>query len=104
MRHVVGMASTSSVVPHTCTPMLQISAAAKDLIQRLMCDVDERLGTNGVHEIKVCAAVGTGEAAIHARGAPSGFVPTGTAKQGMILYLLEAGHNRCVSLFQRVMP
>jgi len=31
---------------------IQISPAARDLIQRLMCDVDERLGTNGVHEIK----------------------------------------------------
>lgn len=30
-----------------------ISPAASDLIQRLMCDVDDRLGTNGVHEIMV---------------------------------------------------
>uniref|UniRef100_A0A7S0R4E5 non-specific serine/threonine protein kinase n=1 Tax=Chlamydomonas leiostraca TaxID=1034604 RepID=A0A7S0R4E5_9CHLO len=29
-----------------------VPAAAKDLIQRLMCDVEERLGTQGVHEIK----------------------------------------------------
>jgi hypothetical protein len=32
---------------------LQIAPEARDLIQRLMCDVDDRLGTNGVHEIKV---------------------------------------------------
>eukprot|EP00983_Pelagomonas_calceolata_P015628 496515-Pelagomonas_calceolata.AAC.4 len=30
-----------------------ISPAAKDLICRLMCDVDDRLGSNGVEEIKV---------------------------------------------------
>jgi len=30
-----------------------ISAEAKDLICRLMCDVDARLGTRGVEEIKV---------------------------------------------------
>ena len=30
-----------------------ISAAAKDLIARLMCDVDDRLGTTGVQELKV---------------------------------------------------
>lgn len=34
-----------------CDP--QISPLAKDLICRLMCDVEDRLGTNGVHEIKV---------------------------------------------------
>jgi serine/threonine kinase 38 len=27
---------------------ISISPAAKDLIQRLMCDVDDRLGTKGV--------------------------------------------------------
>uniref|UniRef100_A0A7S3QSN2 non-specific serine/threonine protein kinase n=1 Tax=Dunaliella tertiolecta TaxID=3047 RepID=A0A7S3QSN2_DUNTE len=31
---------------------IQISPAAKDLICRLMCDVDDRLGSNGVEEIK----------------------------------------------------
>jgi serine/threonine kinase 38 len=31
---------------------IKISPAAHDLISRLMCDVDERLGTNGVQEIK----------------------------------------------------
>lgn len=31
---------------------IQVSPAAKDLIQRLMCDVDDRLGTHGVREIK----------------------------------------------------
>ena len=30
-----------------------VSAPAKDLISRLMCDVDDRLGTLGVNEIKV---------------------------------------------------
>ena len=30
-----------------------VSGPAKDLITRLMCDVDDRLGTLGVHEIKV---------------------------------------------------
>lgn len=37
--------------------MLQIAPAAKDLICRLMCDVDERLGSNGVDEIKVRACL-----------------------------------------------
>ena len=31
----------------------QLSPEAKDLICRLMCDVDHRLGTRGAHEIKV---------------------------------------------------
>jgi len=31
---------------------IPVSPAARDLITRLMCDVDDRLGTNGVHEIK----------------------------------------------------
>lgn len=31
---------------------IAVSPAAKDLIQRLMCDVDDRLGTNGVRELK----------------------------------------------------
>ena len=34
---------------------VKLPAAAKDLIQRLMCDVDDRLGTHGgAAEIKVC--------------------------------------------------
>eukprot|EP00201_Polytomella_parva_P023273 CAMPEP_0175045356 /NCGR_PEP_ID=MMETSP0052_2-20121109/4366_1 /TAXON_ID=51329 ORGANISM="Polytomella parva, Strain SAG 63-3" /NCGR_SAMPLE_ID=MMETSP0052_2 /ASSEMBLY_ACC=CAM_ASM_000194 /LENGTH=525 /DNA_ID=CAMNT_0016308855 /DNA_START=48 /DNA_END=1625 /DNA_ORIENTATION=+ len=33
-------------------PEIQIHPAARDLIERLMCDVDTRLGTNGVSEIK----------------------------------------------------
>ena len=32
---------------------IAVSPAAKDLITKLMCDVEERLGTLGVHEIKV---------------------------------------------------
>ncbi|KAJ9528668.1 hypothetical protein QJQ45_020551 [Haematococcus lacustris] len=31
---------------------IQIAPAAKDLIQRLMCDVEDRLGTGGVQDIK----------------------------------------------------
>lgn len=31
---------------------MQISPAARDLIQRLMCDVEDRLGTRGIQEIK----------------------------------------------------
>lgn len=31
----------------------QLTLEAKDLIYRLMCDVDHRLGTRGAHEIKV---------------------------------------------------
>ena len=33
-------------------PEAGLSPAAADLIARLMCDVEERLGTRGVHEIK----------------------------------------------------
>ena len=33
-------------------PEVPISAAARDLITRLLCEVDQRLGTNGVAEIK----------------------------------------------------
>lgn len=33
-------------------PEVPISPAARDLVQRLMCDVDDRLGTQGVEEIK----------------------------------------------------
>jgi serine/threonine kinase 38 len=33
---------------------INISPAAHDLISRLMCDVDERLGTNGVQVGLLC--------------------------------------------------
>ena len=33
----------------------KLPAAARDLIERLLCDVDDRLGTHGVDEIKVRA-------------------------------------------------
>lgn len=33
---------------------IKISPAAHDLISRLMCDVDERLGTNGVQVWRLC--------------------------------------------------
>ena len=36
---------------------IAVSPAAKDLITKLMCDVEERLGTLGVHEIKVGAGI-----------------------------------------------
>jgi len=32
---------------------VKISAEAKDLISRLLCNVDQRLGTKGADEIKV---------------------------------------------------
>lgn len=32
----------------------RLSPEAKDLICRLLCDVQNRLGTHGVDEIKVC--------------------------------------------------
>lgn len=35
----------------------KISAEAKDLICRLLCDVDSRLGTRGIEEIKVTTLI-----------------------------------------------
>ena len=36
----------------------KLPPAARDLIERLLCDVDDRLGTHGAEEIKVrCAAL-----------------------------------------------
>uniref|UniRef100_A0A383V4A7 non-specific serine/threonine protein kinase n=1 Tax=Tetradesmus obliquus TaxID=3088 RepID=A0A383V4A7_TETOB len=53
---------------------IAISPAAKDLIQRLMCDVDDRLGTNGVQEIKSHAFFeGVDWEGLHSRAAP--YVP-----------------------------
>ena len=44
---------------------IAVSPAAKDLITKLMCDVEERLGTIGVHEIKVGAGIGAPEGLSH---------------------------------------
>ncbi|KAG6537917.1 hypothetical protein ZIOFF_003020 [Zingiber officinale] len=35
----------------------KLSAEAKDLVSRLLCNVEHRLGTKGAHEIKVCVLV-----------------------------------------------
>lgn len=43
-----------------CWHAMQVPPAAKDIIQRLMCDVEDRLGTGGVHEIKVGIKWGQG--------------------------------------------
>jgi len=36
---------------------VKLSAEAKDLISRLLCNVDQRLGTKGADEIKVSRRV-----------------------------------------------
>lgn len=36
---------------------LKLSAEAKDLISRLLCNAEKRVGTNGAHEIKVCVVL-----------------------------------------------
>jgi hypothetical protein len=33
----------------------KLSPEAKDLIRKLVCNVEQRLGTKGAHEIKVCS-------------------------------------------------
>jgi hypothetical protein len=33
----------------------KLSPEAKDLISKLLCNVEQRLGTKGAHEIKVCS-------------------------------------------------
>ena len=35
----------------------KLSAEAKDLIRKLLCNVEQRLGTKGAHEIKVLKLV-----------------------------------------------
>lgn len=35
----------------------KLSAEAKDLISKLLCNVDQRLGTKGADEIKVCVVL-----------------------------------------------
>lgn len=53
---------------------VKISPQAKDLIQRLMCDVEDRLGTNGVQDIKAHPFfAGIDWETLHT--APSPFVP-----------------------------
>ena len=50
------------VQPDIALPLMQIKLPpdAKDLIQRLLCDVEHRLGSHGIRELKVCTQMELG--------------------------------------------
>ena len=50
------------VQPDNAPPLMQIKLPpdAKDLIQRLLCDVEHRLGSHGIRELKVCTQMELG--------------------------------------------
>jgi hypothetical protein len=60
----------------------RLSPAARDLITRLMCDVDERLGTRGVAEIKAHAFFAGGLAGLGGLGAGLGAGAGGWRAEG----------------------
>ena len=50
------------VQPDSAPSLMQIKLPpdAKDLIQRLLCDVEHRLGSHGIRELKVCTRIKLG--------------------------------------------